>query len=294
MKKSLKILIWICLILLNSNSIYSQINLLSGLENGTYFNLAKDIQKISSNDLKVLNSNGSSENFKLLMEDNDINITFIQYDVLLANEMINTNLRNQLRVLLPLFIDEEIHLVTSKDSDIDKLNDLKHKKVGVGSKEQGTRITAQMIKNRTGIAWEDVIINSNDAFDALMKGEIDAYFYVGGTPIQSLKDMNSDANLKLVNIKHKALKKIYKKKKIKKGAYPWMTKSVKTFAVPTLLVVKVNTIDKEEEKEINALRTEILENISKLQKTGHIKWRDVYVKKQYIDWPYYYQRAVVE
>lgn len=292
MKKFITIVLAISFVTCNI-ALNAQIELLSGLENGTYYHLAKDIKKVSSQDLKVTNSQGSVENYDRLINDENLRLTFVQYDVLLANEMVNPNIKKHIRVFLPLFIDEEIHLITKRDSEIEDLDDLRGKKVGIGSMNQGTRVTAQLIKNRTGTAWQDVTINSNKAYDALQKGEIDAYFYVGGMPVSSLMEKKADANIKLVNIKHKALKNVYKKKKIK-GVYEWNDQKVKTYAVPTLLVVNVKDLDNETEKKINKLRSEINNNVKELQETGHVKWKSVYVKEQTINWPYYYQRKVVE
>lgn len=284
----------LCLLVSLSQVSFSQIHLLSGLEGGTYNSLANDIAKISSLKVKVSTSNGSVDNIKQLMSESDVSVTFLQYDVLLTNEMMNPKLRDQIRVYFPLFLDEEIHLITKKDSEIDDLEDIRGLKVGVGIEGQGTMVTAQMIKNKTGVAWVDVNIASNKAYDALKKGEIDAFFYVGGIPVNSLHKLGKDAGIKMVNITHKNLEDMYRLKTIKKGTYAWQTAKVKTFAVPTLMVVRVDELTKEKEVSINKLRTEIQSNLKKLEGEGHSKWKDVYLKNQKIRWPYYYQRNVVE
>ena len=291
--KSKLTLLSVVLFMFASFNASSQIHLLSGLEGGTYNALANDIAKLSPNNVKVSTSNGSVDNYKQLMEDNDVFITFLQYDVLLANEMINPEIRKKLRVYFPFFLDEEVHLITKGDSKIDELSDLRGMRVGVGKEGQGTKITTQMIKNKTGVAWFDVAIASNEAYDALMKGDIDAYFYVGGVPVNSLNKLGADANIKLVNLNHKSLLDVYGLKKIKKGTYPWQKKSVKTLAVPTIMVIKTDGLSKEQEVQANELRTLIQSNISRLQKEGHEKWKAVYLKNQRISWPYYYQKAVV-
>jgi len=239
----------------------------------------------------VLTSGGSVDNYKQLMADNDINISFLQYDVLVTNKLLNSGLSNDIKILFPLFLDEEIHLITRKDSKIKKLKHLKGKKVGIGST---THVTALNIKAKTGIDWENVEISSNDAYDALLKGEVDAYFYVGGAPVSSLQEKGDTANIRLVNIKHKSLKDVYRKKKVDKSTYSWMEKSAKTYAVPTLMVVKTKDMSLETEKRVNKLYEDIQTNIQTIQKSGHPKWASVYYQNQEIDWPYYYVRAKVE
>ena len=292
---SLRIVLLSVMVLFSGMGLFAQLQLLSGLPGGTYESLAKDIQKYSTQKVTVLTSAGSVDNYnQLISDDNSINATFLQYDVLLANEMKTPEIRNDLRVLLPLFLDEEIHLIAKKGSGIESLSDLRGKRVGVGTKEQGTYVTATTIKQRTGIAWEDVEISSNDAFQQLIDGKIDAYFYVGGAPVASLAKLGADAPIMLVNIKHKALKDIYRKKKISGGTYAWQQKSISTFAVPTLLVVKVKDMSDDTQIKFNTLLKDVEEHINEMQDNGHVKWKDVYFKNQDIDWPYYYARPVVK
>jgi TRAP transporter TAXI family solute receptor len=284
----------IALIAITAVNSDAQIKVLSGLDGGTYFHLATDIAHNSTQPVEVLTSNGSMDNFKQLMADNDINIAFMQYDVLLTNKLLNNKLQDEVNVLFPLFLDEEIHLIAKKGSKIKKLKDLKGKKVAIGTPEQGTHVTALTIKEKTGIDWDNVEMGSNEAYEALMRGEIDAYFYVGGMPINSLLDLPDTAQIQLVNIKDKRLNDIYRKKKIEKGTYLWQKKTVKTYAVPTLIVVKIKDMSLETEKQVNKLLDDINKNIKKMQETGHPKWKEVYYRNQDIDWPYYYVRAKVE
>ncbi len=292
-KLTLKLL-GIVTMLFFTSQVFSQIHLLSGLEGGTYDALASDIAKLSKSKIKVSTSHGSVDNYKQLMADNDVFITFLQYDVLLANEMINPEIKKQLRVYFPFFLDEEIHLICKEDSEIKSLEDIKGLKVGVGKEGQGTLITSQMIKNKTGISWTDVRVASNAAYDALMNGDIDAFFYVGGIPVNSLSKLGADAKIKMVNLNHKSLQDVYSVKKIKKGTYPWQSKTVKTLAVPTIMVIKIDGLSKEDEVKANELRSMIQENMDRLQEKGHEKWKAVYIKNQRITWPYYYQKQVVK
>lgn len=295
MKKISKILLLLLLPVLPM-AVFSQapIKLLSGLENGTYYHLSMDIANHSTQPVDVITTEGSVENFNQIMNQNDISVGFMQYDVLVTNKLLNPKLPDQIRILVPLFLDEEIHIIAKRGSKIKKLKDLKGKKVGIGSAGQGTHVTALNIKEKTGMDWENVEISSNYAYKALMRGEIDAYFYVGGFPVKSLMDLPDTAQIQLVNLKHRNLDDTYKKKKLEKGDYPWLTKNITTYAVPTLIVVKVKDMTLEVEKQVNLLLEDIRSNMSKMQKEGHPKWSAVYYQNQEIDWPYYYVRAKVE
>ena len=295
MKKNILSLVMVSILMvIASQKSMAQISILSGLDGGTYHSLAMDIAKNTPTDVEILTSNGSVDNFNQLLEDNGIRLAFMQYDVLVMNKLLNSKLPDEIQIYYPFFLDEEVHLITRKDTKIKRIKQLKGKKVGIGTPEQGTHVTALTIKEKTGIDWEDVEIGSNEAYEALMKGEIDAYFYVGGTPIESLKKLGDTANIRLVKIKHKNLRDLYSVKKIAKGTYPWQRKTVTTIAVPTLIVINIKDMPLEYEKQVNQLLKEIKENMAKIQANGHPKWQDVYYQNQSIDWPYYYVRAKVE
>lgn len=269
-------------------SVSAQINFLSGVRGGTYEALANDIKSASSQEIRLKNSMGSVDNCRqLITPDNDIFVSFLQYDVLLVNELQNPNLRDELRVLLPLFLNEEVHLITMKDSEINSLKDLRGKRVAVGARDQGTYVTAQTIKQRTHTAWRDVEMHSSEAYKALLNGQIDAFFYVGGAPVSSIYSFGNSAPIKLVNIESASLEDIYTPVKIKKGTYAWQDESVTTYAVTTLLVVNTKNMTNDIQHKLNMLLLDIEKAMKTFQKTGHPKWQDVYTKNQLIDWPYY-------
>lgn len=285
--KTKRIIILLIALVFGFTQLNAQIKIISGLEGGTYDQLANDIKNITELPIEISTSGGALDNYNQLIADNDFNITFLQFDVLLAEELINPEIKENIRILLPLFLDEEIHLITKAEAPIKSIKDLELKKVGIGASTQGTNITAKTIKTRTGINWTDVEIHSNEAYNALMKGEIDAYFYVGGAPVAGLKDLEC-GKIKLVPIKHKALNSIYTKKTIAACSYAWQKKAIKTYAVSTVMVLNVAKCSDDFKKDVEKLYFDIKENVAKLQESGHPKWKDVYYKNSDINWPYYY------
>ena len=295
MLKASKILVVLLSIFLFNTTAKAQLNILSGIDGGFYQALANDIKGVSHQDITVLNSGGSVDNFNQLVNtDNNIFVSFLQYDVLLINEMQNPNLRKELRVLLPLFLDEEIHLIVRKDSKIKKLKNLKGKKVAIGDKLQGTLVTAQTIKLKTKVDWIDVIMSSEDAYSALLRGEIDAYFFVGGAPVARLAGEGESVPIKLVDIKNSSLSDIYTKKVIPAGTYPWQKSSISTYAVPTIMVVNIKNMSDDTQKKLNMLLKDTEDGLKGFQKNGHAKWQDVYTESQSVEWPYYYSKPVVK
>ncbi|RLD45972.1 MAG: hypothetical protein DRI86_04510 [Bacteroidetes bacterium] len=295
MFKASKLLVVLLSVLFINTASQAQMKILSGVKGGFYEALANDIKGVSHQDVTVLNSKGSVDNYnQLVNSDNDIIVSFLQYDVLLIHELQNPKLRKELRILLPLFLDEEIHLIVRQDSKIKKLKNLKGKKVAIGDKYQGTLVTAQTIKKKTKVDWIDVIMSSEKAYAALLRGDIDAYFFVGGAPVALLAGEGESVPIKLVDIKNSSLADIYTKKEIPSDTYPWQKSSITTYAVPTIMVVNIKGMSDNTQEKLNMLLKDTENGLKGFQNTGHPKWQDVYTESQSVDWPYYYSKPVVK
>ena len=294
MFKASKLLVVLLSVLFINTVSQAQIKILSGVKGGFYEALANDIKGVSHQDVTVINSKGSVDNYDQLVGDNDIIVSFLQYDVLLIHELQNPNLRKELRILLPLFLDEEIHLIVRRDSKIKKLKHLKGKRVAIGDKYQGTLVTAQTIKKKTKVDWIDVVMSSEKAYAALLRGDIDAYFFVGGAPVALLAGEGESVPIRLLNIKKSSLSDIYTKKVIEGGTYPWQKESITTYAVPTIMVANIKGMNDDTQEKLNMLLKDTEDGLKGFQKTGHPKWQDVYTESQSVDWPYYYSKPVVK
>jgi TRAP transporter TAXI family solute receptor len=293
--KFTKVLTVLLIVLVSATTLKAQLSILSGVKGGFYEAIANDIKRVSRQDINVVNSRGSIDNYEqLINKDNNIYVSFLQYDVLLLNELQNPNLRKELRVLLPLFLDEEIHIIARKESKINKVKDLKGKKVAVGDKYQGTFVTAQTVKKMTKIDWIDVIMSSENAYAALLRGEIDAYFFVGGAPVALLAGEGESVPIKLVNLKNSALSEVYTKTEIGADVYPWQETSVTTYAVPTLMVVNISGMSDDTQEKLNMLLEDTQNGLKGFQENGHPKWHDVYTENQAVNWPFYYSKPVVK
>lgn len=270
-----------------SISAQAQLKLKSGVEGGSYNQMAQELKEISSQPIDISTSKGSRDNF-FALRNGDADIGFLQYDVLFYQieiEQDNSKKVDGIRVLLPLGW-EEIHLITRKSSNIKSLADLHGKKVGVGSKYQGTIITVSYIKLETEYKWKDVRIPFEKAFEALESGKIDAFFFVGSAPVAKLNNI-SDAlknDLTLVPITDPALEDYYAKVTIKAGTYEWLTEDVETYAVRYALATNVLYEDEAKYEKIEILLRDIKLNIDELQLKGHPMWKHVDFKFNRIMW----------
>ncbi|MEL6751245.1 MAG: TAXI family TRAP transporter solute-binding subunit [Pseudomonadota bacterium] len=107
-----------------------------------------------------------------------------------------------LRTIAALF-EEHIHLVTTADSGINSVADLKGKRVSLDEPGSGTYVDAKLILEANGLSTDDVTaeaLKGGAASEALRNGKIDAFFVVAGYPTGSLVELASAASIKLVPI----------------------------------------------------------------------------------------------
>jgi TRAP transporter TAXI family solute receptor len=308
---------------------YAQITILSGFQGATYYEMSKDLEKIAPpvltakqapntikvpdpNDpsveidsvyytttydtvpfITVLSSDGAYYNF-LKLEKTDVDVTFLQYDVLLYEEMKDLTRKfkktENIRILLSLG-SEQIHLIARKDSKIAKLSDLKGKQVGIGSAMQGTNITAKFIKEKTKIAWKDVEIPYDRAFRALLVGEIEAFFFVGAAPVSSLNKLspNLKDQIKMIPVEHKELDAVYEKTTISSSVYSWIDKDMPTYNIKTVMVCSTTGETPEKANNIDKFLQTIKNNLSTLQdpKKAHPQWKNVNFGTDGIEWEFH-------
>lgn len=244
--------------------------------------------------VKVQDSEGSYFNF-LKVNKSGADIAFIQYDVLLYESMKDLTRTykkaDNIQILLPMGT-EQIHIITLKadgKNGIKSFDDLKKKKVGIGSSLMGTNITAKYIKEVTGMKWQDVEIPFDKSFKALFSGAIDAFFFVGAKPIKELADLSVTMRdkISLISIPaNEQLDKAYEKINITPEDYKWLETPVETYAVKSVLVTSLLGQTPEKEEAI----FKMLETIKahKDDSGNHENWKIIkFAKNDKIDWEYY-------
>lgn len=101
--------------------------------------------------------------------------------------------QNWIRVLWVPY-STPIHIVTTADSGIKTVYDLKGKRVSTGAPGSGTEIDALAILSVTGIdpskdfsVWQR--LGAKESADALLDGKLDAYFWSGTIPTASVSEL---------------------------------------------------------------------------------------------------------
>jgi uncharacterized protein len=110
--------------------------------------------------------------------------------------------QSHVRVIASLF-SEQVHLVVAAKSKINSVADLKGKRVSLGSDGSGVGITAQEILSAWRLPETAMKASHDDLFDAaslLKQGKLDAFFAVGGVPLDPVSDLVMHGQARLIPI----------------------------------------------------------------------------------------------
>ena len=140
-----------------------------------------------------------------------------------------------LRTLMVLY-PNKMHVVTIEGTGINKLSDLKGKRVSTGSPGSGTEIMALRVLEAVGIDgkkdFKPERLGVAESVNAIKDRKIDAFFWVGGLPTAAVTDLAATPGVKVRLIDHdeavEAMNKkygpLYVKGVIPAGTYPGQDK----------------------------------------------------------------------
>lgn len=268
---------------------FAQFTILSGPEQASYNRFAEDIVRVVGPELgepiKSEVTTGAVYNYDQLLDPNSpYKIAFVQADYLYFKQAIdnrdNTDFSKQIKVVLPL-AHEEIHIVTKASKGLNKLQDFntKEKKiVAIGTKDQGTYYTANMIKNRSEIYWQSRNIHFDQALNDLYMDNIDAFMIVGSAPIKKL-NINPQVMVNPISLVEledfNGWAKYYDPDTIYAQDYKWLERDIPTFSIKTVLIVNDSKLTDADRLLVKKLKNGILNQIDVLKKEGHPKWKEV-------------------
>lgn len=99
--------------------------------------------------------------------------------------------------------DSFVHLVVLADSPVREATDLAGRRVGLGARGSGTRVTAERVLETAGIARGDVTASADtleDSAAALRAGALDAFFFVSGLANTAIRDLSEQVPIRLVDL----------------------------------------------------------------------------------------------
>lgn len=150
-----------------------------------------------------------------------------------------------LRAVFSLY-PEPLTIVARKDSGIRTFEDLKGKRVNIGSPGSGQRATMEVLMNKMGWSMKDFAVadglRSADLPQALCSDQIDAFVFTVGHPNGTVKEATTACPSVLIPVDNEAVRQLvrdnpyYSMAIIPGGMYRGNPKDVTTFGVRATLV----------------------------------------------------------
>jgi len=258
-----------------------QMGIVTASPRGTYYQIGEDIRSLVSRhgiDLIVYRSNGSIENVEAVHKRPGVQLGLVQPDVLAyiiylsAKNSHMKQVAKKIKMVFPLY-HEEVHLVARKN--INNFLDLAGKVVAVGKEKSGSYLTANLLFKLAEIEpAQKIEIGSDQAIEALKRGEIDAMFYVAGYPVKLFQEIVTEGLLHLVPIKDKSITEFYPVSTIPASTYPWQNEAISTIALKAVLIT-YNYKSKILCENVGQLARTLSNNLGWLKQHGHQKWKNV-------------------
>ena len=280
--KALKLLLLLPIIALcigcgGENSADKATRLGTGGTGGMYYAYGTELAKMIQADgkgraLDVKTTAGSAANLRLLRE-KFLDLAIVQSDTL-------SNAINGLGVFATTgegygyaavagLYTEACQIVVAKDSDIMTVSDLVGKRVSVGERESGVLQNAEQILMAHGLTFEMIeplYLSFNDSAEALLDGQVEAFFITAGAPTGAITDLAGKKEIRLLSIapdiqsNMMRLYKGYTRCTIPAGSYPGQAEEVSTIGVKAVLVASTDLKD----DDVAYLTEFIINNAAKL------------------------------
>jgi len=107
---------------------------------------------------------------------------------------------------LAVLYPNNMHIVTLQGKGIEKVSDLKGKRVSTGSPGSGTEVKGLRVLEAYGLDPDKDMtrdrLGASESSGALKDGKIDAYFWDGGLPTASVTDLGATPGVKLMLVGH--------------------------------------------------------------------------------------------
>ncbi|MEH7274347.1 TAXI family TRAP transporter solute-binding subunit [Neobacillus vireti] len=226
------------------------VSILTGGTGGTYYPLGGSFAKIIKDETGIETnaetSGASAENMNTL-KNGDAEIAFSQTDIASyavdGKLMFENNKVDNVKAIATLY-PETIQIVTTKESGITSIEDLKGKKVSVGAPGSGTVANAQQILEVHSMTFDDIQkqdLSFDESTQGIQDGTIDAAFVTAGTPTGAVESLGATENVVIVPIAQGKIDDLikkypfYVKEEIPSGTYG-LEAAVTTVAVQAMLV----------------------------------------------------------
>lgn len=229
------------------------INIATGGTAGTYFPLGGALAEIWNKNIPGANATAQSTGASVanvnLLKDGKAEVIFVQNDIAYyaynGTEMFKGNKYEDIRGLATLY-PETIQIVTTANTGIKSIHDLKGKRVAVGAAGSGTEANARQILEAAGITYNDIqvqYLSFAEAANNLKDGNVDAAFVTAGFPTAAIRDIAAQHKIVLIPLDDKTVENLiskypfYTKTVIPANTYSGQTEDVTAVSVKSMLAV---------------------------------------------------------
>src|SRR6202165_1548535 len=238
------------------------ISIATGGTGGVYYPLGGGLANVLTKAIPGLQATaevtgGSVDNLKLI-NSGQRELAFVMADA--ALDALNgedkfKGSKVPVRTLMVLY-PNQMHVITIEGTGIDKLADLKGKRVSTGSPGSATEVMAFRVIEAGGLDKDKDMkrerLGVAESVNAIKDRKIDAFFWVGGLPTAAGTDLASTPGVKIKLIDHadlvpamnKKYGNLYVQDVIHKDMYRGMDADNKQATVMNLLVTNQNMDDK--------------------------------------------------
>ncbi|MGR3763584.1 TAXI family TRAP transporter solute-binding subunit [Rossellomorea sp. NS-SX7] len=231
------------------------IGIATGGTGGTYYPLGGTFAKIIEDETGIkasASTSGASAENMASIKDGKTEIAFTQTDIASyaseGSQMFSENKVENARGIATLY-PETIQIVTTKDSGIKSVEDLKGKVVSVGEAGSGTLLNAEQILEIHGMKLEDLEarnLSFDDSTTGIQDGTIDAAFITSGTPTGAVEGLAATEDIAIVPVESSKIAELiekypyYAEDEIPAGTYSKVDEAVTTVAVRAMLVTNAD------------------------------------------------------
>src|SRR5467141_1278402 len=230
------------------------ISIATGGTGGVYYPLGGGLANLLSKTIPNLQATaevtgGSVDNLKLI-NSGQSELAFVMADAALDafnGEDKFKGTKVPVRTLMVLY-PNQMHVVTIEGTGIDKMADLKGKRVSTGSPGSATEVMAFRVIEAAGLDKDKDIkrerLGVAESVNAIKDRKIDAFFWVGGLPTAAVTDLGATPGVKIKMIDHADLFErmnqkygnLYAPDVIKAGTYPGQDKDNQITTVWNIMI----------------------------------------------------------
>ena len=261
------------------------IGIATGQLGAAYPTLAQDIAKVldDGDNLRVIPmiTYGSVTNIEDLLYLRNVDVAFVKSDNFEHfKKTFNINLRNRIHYITRLY-DAEMHILVRPE--IKNLEDLRGKKVNIGTSGNAAHTTAPIVMSALGIKLEMIKVDHSIGLEMMKKGEIAGAIRVGGKPMDTFTKVPEGSGFRFLSISTSQYAQLFADQyvlgQLTSKDYPKLIpegETVTTIAVPDILAVYNWPQGTDRRERVEKFIVSFFKNFKKLQEGPfHEKWKDI-------------------